>query len=289
MHRQMSWRPCHRVHRAPWAQRISPGKLRTAWTTAEQLPVDSSVSLVPLYCWLLIIIALSLTHREPRTITIQKGPQGLGFNIVGGEDGQGIYVSFILAGGPADLGSELKRGDQLLSVNNVNLTHATHEEAAQALKVSRLRILSFMTSTKIPSFCRHLVALSHWLHNIGPRITIASRRAFRSWNSRRRLARAVLAPYCAPHKSDRFTYALSSTMIRIATTDYRLAACLSSMGISCMWPTPPTTNGGKHVASSVTMRMNRSVLCHQNGAGSARCVHVIAASSSRDMQRQIII
>ena len=28
--------------------------------------------------------------REPRTITIQKGPQGLGFNIVGGEDGQGI-------------------------------------------------------------------------------------------------------------------------------------------------------------------------------------------------------
>ncbi|KAH8409239.1 hypothetical protein KR009_011191 [Drosophila setifemur] len=74
--------------------------------------------------------------REPRTITIQKGPQGLGFNIVGGEDGQGIYVSFILSGGPADLGSELKRGDQLLSVNNVNLTHATHEEAAQALKTS---------------------------------------------------------------------------------------------------------------------------------------------------------
>ncbi|KRF98853.1 uncharacterized protein Dwil_GK16229, isoform B [Drosophila willistoni] len=74
--------------------------------------------------------------REPRTITIKKGPQGLGFNIVGGEDGQGIYVSFILAGGPADLGSELKRGDQLLSVNNGNLTHATHEEAAQALKTS---------------------------------------------------------------------------------------------------------------------------------------------------------
>lgn len=73
--------------------------------------------------------------REPRTITIQKGAQGLGFNIVGGEDGQGIYVSFILAGGPADVGGELKRGDQLLSVNGVNLRSATHEEAAQALKV----------------------------------------------------------------------------------------------------------------------------------------------------------
>uniref|UniRef100_A0A1A9V0K2 Disks large 1 tumor suppressor protein n=1 Tax=Glossina austeni TaxID=7395 RepID=A0A1A9V0K2_GLOAU len=73
---------------------------------------------------------------EPRTITIQKGPQGLGFNIVGGEDGQGIYVSFILAGGPADLGGELKRGDQLLNVNNADLRNATHEEAAQALKTS---------------------------------------------------------------------------------------------------------------------------------------------------------
>lgn len=73
--------------------------------------------------------------REPRSITIQKGSQGLGFNIVGGEDGQGIYVSFILAGGPADTGGELKRGDQLLSVNGVNLRNATHEEAAQALKV----------------------------------------------------------------------------------------------------------------------------------------------------------
>ncbi len=46
-----------------------------------------------------------------------KGMSGLGFNIVGGEDGEGIFVSFILAGGPADLGGELHRGDQLLSVS----------------------------------------------------------------------------------------------------------------------------------------------------------------------------
>jgi disks large protein 1 len=45
-------------------------------------------------------------------------------------------VSFILAGGPADQGGELKRGDQLLSVNGTSLKNATHEEAAQALKVS---------------------------------------------------------------------------------------------------------------------------------------------------------
>lgn len=72
--------------------------------------------------------------REPRTIVIQKGPSGLGFNIVGGEDGQGIYVSYVLAGGAADLGGELKRGDQLLSVNGTSLSGASHEDAAQALK-----------------------------------------------------------------------------------------------------------------------------------------------------------
>lgn len=45
-------------------------------------------------------------------------------------------MSFILQGGPADLSGELKRGDQILSVNGINLKNATHEDAAQALKVS---------------------------------------------------------------------------------------------------------------------------------------------------------
>lgn len=71
-----------------------------------------------------------------RTVLLQKGNQGLGFNIVGGEDGEGIFISFILAGGPADLSANLRRGDQILSVNGVNLRTATHEEAAAALKVS---------------------------------------------------------------------------------------------------------------------------------------------------------
>ena len=65
---------------------------------------------------------------------LQKGNSGLGFNIVGGEDGEGIFISFLLAGRPADLSGEFRRGDQILSVNGVNLRNATHEEAAQALK-----------------------------------------------------------------------------------------------------------------------------------------------------------
>ncbi|XP_074839683.1 disks large homolog 2 isoform X8 [Carettochelys insculpta] len=71
---------------------------------------------------------------EPRKVILHKGSTGLGFNIVGGEDGEGIFVSFILAGGPADLSGELQRGDQILSVNGIDLRGATHEQAASALK-----------------------------------------------------------------------------------------------------------------------------------------------------------
>uniref|UniRef100_A0A8D8RWP5 Disks large 1 tumor suppressor protein n=1 Tax=Cacopsylla melanoneura TaxID=428564 RepID=A0A8D8RWP5_9HEMI len=73
-------------------------------------------------------------QSDIRTVVLSKGTSGLGFNIVGGEDGEGIFVSFILQGGPADVSGELKRGDQILSVNGINLKNATHEEAAQALK-----------------------------------------------------------------------------------------------------------------------------------------------------------
>ncbi|XP_035391190.1 disks large homolog 2 isoform X20 [Electrophorus electricus] len=86
-------------------------------------PVDSEL----MYYW-------TCMYREPRKIVLHKGSTGLGFNIVGGEDGEGIFVSFILAGGPADLSGELRRGDQILSVNGIDLRGATHEQAAAALK-----------------------------------------------------------------------------------------------------------------------------------------------------------
>ncbi|XP_068599427.1 discs large homolog 1-like protein [Brachionichthys hirsutus] len=72
--------------------------------------------------------------REARRVALQRGSTGLGFNIVGGEDGEGIFISFVLAGGPADLCGELRKGDRILSVNGVDLSSATHEQAAAALK-----------------------------------------------------------------------------------------------------------------------------------------------------------
>uniref|UniRef100_A0A671RVP8 Disks large homolog 1 n=1 Tax=Sinocyclocheilus anshuiensis TaxID=1608454 RepID=A0A671RVP8_9TELE len=73
-------------------------------------------------------------NAEPRKIVLHRGTTGLGFNIVGGEDGEGIFISFILAGGPADLCGELRKGDRIISVNGVDLRSATHEQAAAALK-----------------------------------------------------------------------------------------------------------------------------------------------------------
>uniref|UniRef100_A0A3B5LFQ4 PDZ domain-containing protein n=1 Tax=Xiphophorus couchianus TaxID=32473 RepID=A0A3B5LFQ4_9TELE len=62
-------------------------------------------------------IATSIRFTEKE---INYGSTGLGFNIVGGEDGEGIFVSFILLGGPADLSGELRRGDEILSVSTEN-------------------------------------------------------------------------------------------------------------------------------------------------------------------------
>ncbi|XP_054623824.1 discs large homolog 1-like protein isoform X3 [Dunckerocampus dactyliophorus] len=77
---------------------------------------------------------VSRYKMEPRKVVLHRGATGLGFNIVGGEDGEGIFISFILAGGPADLCGELRKGDRLVSVNGVDLRSATHEQAAAALK-----------------------------------------------------------------------------------------------------------------------------------------------------------
>lgn len=75
-----------------------------------------------------------LFTREPREVTLTKQQGGLGFNIVGGEDGEGIFVSFILAGSPADTCQWLRRGDQILSVNQTDIARASHDGAAKVLK-----------------------------------------------------------------------------------------------------------------------------------------------------------
>ncbi|CAG0888862.1 unnamed protein product [Darwinula stevensoni] len=62
----------------------------------------------------------SSTHSPPqpsmesRKVVLQKGPNGLGFNIVGGEDDEGIFISYLLTGGVAEASGALKIGDQII-------------------------------------------------------------------------------------------------------------------------------------------------------------------------------
>ena len=83
-----------------------------------------------------------LFPREPRAINLVKGPAGLGFNIVGGEDAEGIFISFILAGSPADTCGQLRRGDQILSVNEVDLRYDTNYKKV-ALVLRNKSLFSF--------------------------------------------------------------------------------------------------------------------------------------------------
>ena len=85
-------------------------------------------------CTEFVDVAEELVEGEPRVVCLRKSANGFGFNIVGGVGGDGIFVSFILTGGAADVSGELRKGDQIVSVNGVDLSEATHEQAAEVLK-----------------------------------------------------------------------------------------------------------------------------------------------------------
>ena len=72
--------------------------------------------------------------RRERHILLRRGQNGFGFHIVGDDDNQGIYISFIQSGGAADKSGQLRKGDRILSVNNIDLRNASHEDAAGVLK-----------------------------------------------------------------------------------------------------------------------------------------------------------
>ncbi|XP_056388885.1 inaD-like protein isoform X2 [Hyla sarda] len=77
----------------------------------------------------------------PKIIHLEKGPDGLGFSIVGGYGSPHgdlpIYVKTIFSKGAASVDGRLKRGDQILAVNNESLDGVTHEEAVAILKRQR--------------------------------------------------------------------------------------------------------------------------------------------------------
>ncbi|NXF91456.1 MPDZ protein, partial [Eubucco bourcierii] len=73
-----------------------------------------------------------------KAITLDRGPDGLGFSIVGGYGSPHgdlpIYVKTVFAKGAAAEDGRLKRGDQIIAVNGQSLEGVTHEEAVAILK-----------------------------------------------------------------------------------------------------------------------------------------------------------
>ncbi|KAI1306510.1 Multiple PDZ domain protein [Halotydeus destructor] len=71
-------------------------------------------------------------------ITLHRGPDGLGFSIVGGRGSPHgdfpIYVKNIFAQGAAAQHGRLNRGDQIIAVNDQSMDGVTHEEAVEILK-----------------------------------------------------------------------------------------------------------------------------------------------------------
>ncbi|XP_035385859.1 multiple PDZ domain protein isoform X2 [Electrophorus electricus] len=78
---------------------------------------------------------------QSKTITLQRGPDGLGFSIVGGfgspHGDLPIYIKTVFGKGAAADDGRLKRGDQIVAVNGQSLDGATHQEAVSILKKTR--------------------------------------------------------------------------------------------------------------------------------------------------------
>ncbi|XP_028609457.1 multiple PDZ domain protein isoform X3 [Grammomys surdaster] len=78
---------------------------------------------------------------QSKTITLDRGPDGLGFSIVGGYGSPHgdlpIYVKTVFAKGAAAEDGRLKRGDQIVAVNGQSLEGVTHEEAVAILKQTK--------------------------------------------------------------------------------------------------------------------------------------------------------
>ncbi|XP_049650655.1 multiple PDZ domain protein isoform X6 [Accipiter gentilis] len=105
-------------------------------TGQQQDPPTSNLSFVSLTST--SVFQDDLGPPQYKTITLDRGPDGLGFSIVGGYGSPHgdlpIYVKTVFAKGAAAEDGRLKRGDQIIAVNGQSLEGVTHEEAVAILK-----------------------------------------------------------------------------------------------------------------------------------------------------------
>eukprot|EP00043_Microstomoeca_roanoka_P020312 m.244150 g.244150 ORF g.244150 m.244150 type:complete len:3704 (+) comp17144_c0_seq1:231-11342(+) len=73
---------------------------------------------------------------RPILVTIKRGAEGFGFNIVHVSEPPcpGIYISHVKEGSPAQEQGELREGMQVLAVNGQDVSNASRKEASEALR-----------------------------------------------------------------------------------------------------------------------------------------------------------
>ena len=72
------------------------------------------------------------------TVTLgKKAGKGLGLSLVGRRDGPGVFISALVPGGVADNTGKLVQGDQIIKVNDKDLSNATQVTGQSAFSLSR--------------------------------------------------------------------------------------------------------------------------------------------------------
>lgn len=103
---------------------------------------------------------------ERLEIHIERTSAGLGLSIAGGRgstpykgDDEGIFISRVTEGGPADLAG-LRVGDKVLKVNGVSVEDADHYDAVEVLKACGA-ILVLVVSREVTKLVGHPVFLEN--------------------------------------------------------------------------------------------------------------------------------
>uniref|UniRef100_A0A915JFD3 PDZ domain-containing protein n=1 Tax=Romanomermis culicivorax TaxID=13658 RepID=A0A915JFD3_ROMCU len=88
-----------------------------------------------------LFTSLAVWSTDLVTVEVHKGNKGLGLSVLDYQDplhpkNTVIVVRSLVPGGAAAMTGSIVPGDRILSVNNVDLTHATLEKAFNALKMA---------------------------------------------------------------------------------------------------------------------------------------------------------
>ena len=69
--------------------------------------------------------ASSSQLQDINVTLVRKPGKGLGLSVVGRRDGPGVYISALVPGGVAEGVGQLHHGDQIIKVNDKDLTNST--------------------------------------------------------------------------------------------------------------------------------------------------------------------